>query len=333
MKSWFDLPENKQIEIFEQVGMKEGLPSSAIEKDWWVSLTLNLVFSLPFSNALLFKGGTSLSKGWNLIERFSEDIDLAVDMEYLGFSGDISRTQVNKLRKVSCKFIKEDFFVRLLERAKEYGIRFDNIFIPDTADSDKDPLTIEIQYKSLTEKSYYILPKVLIEIGARSLKEPYKVVSVQSLAGKDFNDSKYFDKPIEIPTVLPKRTFLEKVFLLHEEFQKPKDKIRVDRLSRHLYDLEKMMDTEHGVEALNDVVLYKTIVLHRERFNFIKGLNYKNHQPDKIDFVPPAFVIKEWEEDYKIMQENMIYGESLSFKSLIERMKELQYRFRKIMQN
>ena len=333
MKSWFDLPENKQIEIFEQVGMKEGLPSSAIEKDWWVSLTLNVVFSLPFSNALLFKGGTSLSKSWNLIERFSEDIDLAVDMEYLGFSGDISRTQINKLRKVSCKFIKEDFFDRFLEKAKEYGIRFDNIFIPDTADSDKDPLTIEIQYKSITEKSDYILPKVLIEISARSLKEPFKVVSVQSLVGKNFNDGEFSDKPIEIPTVLPKRTFLEKVFLLHEEFQKPKDKIRVDRLSRHLYDLEKMMDTEHGVEALNDVALYKTIVLHRERFNFIKGLNYKNHQPDKIDFIPPVFVIKEWEEDYKIMQENMIFGESLSFKSLIERMKELQYRFRKIMQN
>ena len=108
MSKWFLLSEQQRREIFNQVSTQTGLPATAVEKDWWVTLVLRAAFSLPVADRLIFKGGTSLSKGWNLIERFSEDIDLALDRSFLGFEGDLSKTQVKKLRKASCAFFSGD---------------------------------------------------------------------------------------------------------------------------------------------------------------------------------------------------------------------------------
>ncbi|MFB9056870.1 nucleotidyl transferase AbiEii/AbiGii toxin family protein [Mariniflexile ostreae] len=104
MKAFIKLSKKGKQNIFNPVSEKTGLPSSAVEKDWWVTLSLNIIFSLPYSKHIVFKGGTSLSKAWNLIERFSEDIDLVIDRKYLGFEGELSKTQVKKLRKASCSF-------------------------------------------------------------------------------------------------------------------------------------------------------------------------------------------------------------------------------------
>jgi len=102
---WLTLSKDRRIKILNQTTELTGLPAVAIEKDWWVTLVLNAVFSLPYSENIVFKGGTSLSKGWGLIERFSEDIDLAIDRKFFGYEGDISKTQIKKLRKKSCEFI------------------------------------------------------------------------------------------------------------------------------------------------------------------------------------------------------------------------------------
>jgi hypothetical protein len=189
---------------------------------------------------------------------------------------------------------------------------------------------LELQNDSVTDKSTYILPKVLIEIGARSQKEPFEKRPIQSIVGQTFSDQNFADSPIMIPLVLPQRTFLEKAFLLHELFQKPPEKIKAERLSRHLYDLEKLMDTEHGKDAFQDTNLYKSIIKYREKFNPVRGIDYSNHNPDKIDFVPPESAISDWEKYYKTMQESMIYGKSLKFDKLIERLKILRSRFRLI---
>jgi hypothetical protein len=127
-----------------------------------------------------------------------------------------------------------------------------------------------------------------------------------------------------VPVVNPERTFLEKIFLLHEEFQKPQEKIRVNRLSRHLYDIEKLSQTEFAQIALRDNELYRTIVAHRKKFTAISGIDYQNHNPVNINFLPPADVINKWETDYNGMLESMIYGDKLNFREIIERLSELQ---------
>ena len=331
--NWLTLTKEKRIEILNQVTEITGLPSVAIEKDWWVTLALNASFSLPYSKNIVFKGGTSLSKGWNLIERFSEDIDLAIDRKFFGFDGDISKTQIKNLRKQSCEFISTTFLADLTKVLTEWkAIDECKLIAQPVNDSDKDPQVIEIHYNSVIDTSEYLPQRVLIEVSSRSLMEPIEERRINSILSESFPQQSFVTVPFAIPTVLPQRTFLEKVFLLHEEFSQETEKIRIDRLSRHLYDLEKLMDTEHGIEALKNIDLYNNIVAHREKFNPLRGLDYSNHNPNNISIIPPETVIKDYEKDYEAMTSFMIYGDLLKFNHLMKRILELQTRINRISQ-
>ena len=328
---WLILPKDKRIEILNQATALTGLPAIAIEKDWWVTLALNACFSMPYSKSIVFKGGTSLSKGWNLIERFSEDIDLAIDRAFFGFDGDVSKSQIKNLRKLSCEFISTTFLADLTNLLTEWNANNEcSLIAQPVKDSDKDPQVIEIHYKSVIDTSAYLPQRVLIELSSRSLMEPIEERNINSILSENFLQHSYATLSFLIPTVLPQRTFLEKVFLLHEEFSQDIEKIRIDRLSRHLYDLEKLMDTVHGMEALKNLNLYNNIVVHREKFNPIRGLNYALHIPSKIKIIPPNGVMKYYEKDYEEMTSYMIYGESLKFDKLINRIFELQTRINEI---
>ena len=210
------------------------------------------------------------------------------------------------------------------------GIEGFKIVVLPFEDSDADPINIEIQYPSLTEQAEYIQPRVLLEVSSRALMEPVEFRSIQTLIAETLPESEFVDNPIDVTIVLPKRTFLEKAFLLHEEYQRPAEKINLERKSRHLYDLEKIMDTEHGETALNDFPLYESIIKHRKKFTRVGGVDYSTHYADKIIFVPADGNIEVLKADYGVMQESMIYGKSLAFEELIDRLVELQYRFRKM---
>jgi hypothetical protein len=162
--------------------------------------------------------------------------------------------------------------------------------------------------------------------------EPIEERKINSILSENFPQQSFVTVPFAIPTVLPQRTFLEKIFLLHEEFSQEAEKIRIDRLTRHLYDLEKLMDTEHGVEALKNTDLYNNIVAHREKFNPLRGLDYSNHIPKKISIIPPKTAMKDYEKDYEAMTSFMIYGEPLKFDQLMKRIMELQRRINEISQ-
>ena len=318
---WFKLTEENRKNIFTEVSSKMELRPSAVEKDWWVVQTLDIVFSMKCAQHLIFKGGTSLSKVWKLINRFSEDIDLAIDRKYFCLDGDITGSKVRKLRKESNKYISGDFLTELNYKFKEEGFKNITAKTTDVTDSDQDPLIIIIEYKELTEKAEYINPNVILEIGSRSLVEPNTKMPIISFVGEIFNNKIFADKSIEIPTVNPERTFLEKIFLLHEEFQKPSDKIKSERMSRHLYDIFKLKDAGVREKALNDMRLYKTIVEHRKKFTPIRRIDYSLHAPDKINFIPPNNLLKDYEKDYKEMVESMIYEETITFEKLIYELK------------
>lgn len=331
LQEWFQLPDETKIRLFTETSRQIGLPSSsAAEKDWWVVHTLSVIFSMDYANALIFKGGTSLSKGWNVIHRFSEDIDLALDREFLGFSGELTKGDIRKLRRKSFQFISEVFTEELKNKFSELGFKNVTVKPREVENHDQDPLIIEIYYNKLTETDTYLKPGVLVEVGSRSLKEPFTQRTFGTFISEIYTDNPFTDKPITIPIVNPERTFLEKIFLLHEEFQKPFDKIRVDRLSRHLYDIEKLYQTEYAEIALQDRKLYNTIVRHRSKFTAISGIDYAKHNPENIKFIPPDSIIKIWKADYEEMKGSMIYGNPLDFDQLINRLTELQKRINAI---
>lgn len=326
LKEWLSLSEKTRLNVFTEISRKIGIPEIAIEKDWWVVLSLDIIFSMKTAQHTVFKGGTSLSKAWGLIQRFSEDIDLSLDREFLGFKRDLSKTQVAKLRKESFKYFTGEFLNNLKENFSKAGFEKLVIRPREVSANDMDPVTIEILYPALTEDSSYLRPKILIEIGSRSLTEPYSVKKFSSFVGEHFKGQAFADKPVSIPTVNPERTFLEKVFLLHEEFIKPVGKEKVIRLSRHLYDIEKLIETGYAEKAIRDNELYNTIVEHRKKITPVRGIDYNSHSMDKVCFIPPDNLLNEWENDYKSMQENMIYGSSLPFNQLISKLKEFNHK-------
>ena len=302
----------------------------AVEKDWWVMHTLAVIYTMDCAGSLVFKGGTSLSKGWNLIQRFSEDIDLALDREYLGFFGELENADVRRLRRKSYEYLTETFTPELQEKFVKVGFRNVTIKYREVPNHDQDPMVIEVYYPKLTEADTYLKPGVLVEAGSRSLKEPFTERTFATMVADNYPGQPFSDLPITIPTVNPERTFLEKIFLLHEEFQKSPGNRRVDGLSRHLYDIEILSRTEFSEIALKDADLYNTIVSHRSKFSRISGVDFANHSPGKIVFVPPEHMLPDWEADYNEMKENMIYGEAPPFKELIEKLKELQSRINSI---
>jgi predicted nucleotidyltransferase component of viral defense system len=331
LREWFSLTGQNRRNIIEETARRMDLPvAAAVEKDWWVVRTLEMIFQTDIAQQTVFKGGTSLSKAWKLIDRFSEDIDLALDKKFLGFNKEMTASQVTKLRKQSFKYLSEVFLPQLDKKFQEYG--FDNLELQtiDVRSTDDDPVKIELKYPSVTEPSVYLPSRVLIEIGSRSLIEPFAVRQFKSFISEQFSEQSFADENINVPTVIPERTFLEKIFLLHEEFQQPLEKVRTERKSRHLYDLEKLMDTEFAARALANKDLYRHIVEHRSTMTPIRGIDYANHTPDKINPLPPSALLSDWEKDYAQMQQSMIYRESLPFDKLIDRISELKSRINKI---
>jgi hypothetical protein len=324
--NFYKLKKEEKNSIFEAISNKTGIPSSAVEKDWWVVQTLALIQELEVAEHIVFKGGTSLSKAWNIIKRFSEDIDLALDKKFLGIDECSTVKQVKKLRSATRKYIYNTFIPKLQDKFNNAGFTDVKVELYEDEGENLEPVQIIVKYETCTPSSNYTKPDVKIEIGSRSLREPFTNKVFSSLVGEHYPDKPFADTPITVPSVNPERTFLEKLFLLHEEFQKPVEEIRVSRLSRHLYDLERLMHTEFIDVALENKLLYNEIINHRSIYTKIAAVDYNLHQHQTLNPIPPDIILGEWEKDYKTMQEEMIYGESLSFEQLILQIKELKHR-------
>ena len=322
MKRWYSIPAETKANAYIQIAEKTGMGPYAVEKDWWVVQTLAIIFEMEIGAHLVFKGGTSLSKAWRLIDRFSEDIDLAVDRAFLGFDGDLSRTQVANLRKATNTYISDVFYPALIAKTKEKGLVDVAFQIIEAETNDQDPRIIEVYYPNVIPTPGYIQPRVQIEIGCRSLREPYTEKLFSSLVDEYYPLASFAQVAINVPVVNPERTLLEKIFLLHEEFQRPAEKIRVDRLSRHLYDIYQLSKTEFAYTAFENPALYETIVNHRYKFTRVGGVDYNLHQPKHINPIPKVNLLESWKKDYTTMQAEMIYGDSPSFDDMLATIKE-----------
>lgn len=324
---FYTIKKAEKEAIFNAIATEKGMKPFAAEKDWWVSRTLEIIFQMDIAKHLVFKGGTSLSKAWKLINRFSEDIDLAIDKEFFdGYKGDVSRTQIGKLRKVAGAYTTGTFFEALREKFRNKGFTDLEFKVIEAEDSDQDPRVLEIYYPNIIPAdSEYILPRVQIEVSCRSLREPFTVQSFGSLVDEFFAGKDFAEPLFEVPTVIAERTFLEKLFLLHEEFHRPANKMRVDRLSRHLYDVYHLTKAGVAQIAINDKGLYEAIVAHRFKFSRVGEVDYNLHNPKTLNPIPIPEVIADWQADYATMKEDMIYEENKPiFEDLINNLNDLK---------
>lgn len=334
MNKFLTLTETQRRTVFEQTAAKIKLPVAAIEKDFWVTEILNILFSLPYAEKMVFKGGTSLSKVWGVILRFSEDIDIAIDRSMFGIDGNVTKKELKKLRKVSSVFVRDTFANDLKMAVEQAGL---SGFVTIKADPDgegdatyPEPRQIHIIYKSVfpSGANPYLRDEVLLEVGARSLFEPTAKTKVESFVSGMFPHLTSNDNEVQIVVAVAEKTFLEKVFLLHELFTT--DGCRnANRKSRHLYDIYKMYEAGIANKAIQDDELWETIRHHREVFTSIRDVNYTPDVRKRITLTPPESVIAEWKNDYDTMVMNMIYEDNVpSFADILGVVAKIENKFR-----
>lgn len=330
--NYFELTSAQQRIILEQAAIKQGLPQQAIEKDLWVTAILQVLFSLPCADSLVFKGGTSLSKVWKLISRFSEDIDLAIDRAVFELEGDLTKKQVKKLRKASSLFVRDTLYQQLVEAVNQTSLK-DLCQIEPEPDGEGDatypePRSIFIRYKSVfDDKLDYIPPVVKVEAGARSLLEPYAETTITSMVEETLPTISTTITDVMVKTAIAEKTFLEKAFLLHELFS-VNSKVEARRRSRHIYDLHMMLLQGIAEKAIPNNELWQTIHHHRSTLTSMQGVDYTLDIRKHIQLVPPMECRDDWKRDYEIMTGAMIYGESPVFEVLMDSLKKIEEMFK-----
>lgn len=333
LKNYWQLTKEQQRLVLNQVSERAMLPAQAIEKDLWVSTLLQLVFTLPIAEHLVFKGGTSLSKVWGLIDRFSEDIDLAIDRSVFDMDGDLTKKEIKKLRKASSLYIRNEFYPMLQDTMEIYGLQpLCHIEVEPDGICDStypEPRKIIVHYDSvLSSPLPYLRPTVQLEIGARSLMEPYEPAHIKSIIEQHVPAIQTHLVDAKVNTSTAEKTFLEKAFLLHELFSVEGNGTEAARKSRHLYDLYQMMNKGIATKAIANDTLWESIRHHRSLLTSVRGMDYADDIRQHIALVPRADIIDVWRKDYQDMCEAMIYGNKPSFDELISEMQLLTRLFR-----
>lgn len=294
MDTFLTQPVERQRVVYEEGGRRLGLSAGSVEKDLWVCWTLRALFRLSSSGPhLTFKGGTSLSKGWKLIDRFSEDIDIVINREFLGFGGaDAPEDASNKQRgkRLEALMLAAQHHVRdVLGPALEQEIRHllpsrDRWKLEPDAD-DPDAQTLLFHYPPTMGAAAYVRPVVKIELGARSDTEPSATPEIAPYLAEAFPDE-VPDARFTVHAVAPERTFWEKAALLHEETYREGSATPKARLARHYYDLWCLITRGVAERAARDTALFDRVAAHRAVFFRRSRDAQASFKPGSIRIVP-----------------------------------------------
>ena len=303
------------------------LDAMSIEKDFWVCWTLRELFALPdIGKHLTFKGGTSLSKAWGLIQRFSEDIDLVVDKDPLGFGGDASPDRATSkkqrgkrleaLMNSSRRWVQGDLQPALAARIRtaigDTGWRME--VDPDM--NDGQCLLFHYPSTFRAAEAGYIRPVVKIELGARSDDWPHAERLIRPYVAEAFPQLK--TETVTVRVLAAERTFWEKACLLHEETFRPIDKPRKLRMARHYYDLWSLIRAGIGERAMADKDLFTRVAEHRCIFFRYSWVDYTTHRPGTFRLLPQEHQMDAWRKDFEAMMGPMFYGDVPDFDEVLK---------------
>jgi hypothetical protein len=296
---------SERAEIFQATADETGLSPSAVEKDFWVCWVLKRIFETPeLAKLFVFKGGTTLSKCFGLIERFSEDIDLILDWTELTEENpylDRSNRQQDIFNKTMETKTREYVAGRLLPSITELLAPICSV-IPN----EERPKSLMVKYSKAFD-SEYIKPEVELEIGAMAPMEPCGEFKIQTYCAEVMPDI-FETADVDVRTFLAHKSFWDKVTILHVEAHRPEDKPQPLRYSRHYYDLFQMLNSPVKAEAMADLGLLSSIVAFKSKFYPQSWANYEGAANGTFRLRPEPHIQQILEEDYAQMEE-MISGE------------------------
>ena len=322
---FFNLSVNEQVSLIQQAEGVLGLSETVIEKDLWVCWLLGEVFALPIP--MSFKGGTSLSKSYSLIKRFSEDCDITIDYRHFQPEIDlhnISRSQLKKLSESLKSKLQEYVKTSLLPHLKERVQKNfpDKLFEITLSESGEQ---IRFYYPSVLDSSKdYLRDHVLLEFGIRNSVEPSEICRISPYLAS-IESAAYLFQPIKINTLSPTRTFWEKATLIHVECHRERFIDSPERLSRHWYDLYLLFMSWVGEEALEKTDILYSVLNYKRAFFNASYANYDECTNGNFTLVPNEENLSRLEKDYrKMIEAGMFQNQPPKFSTMLEKIKELE---------
>jgi len=325
------LSNRERAELFSATAQKLGFSNEAIaEKDFWVCWTLGQLFQgIPgIGDHLVFKGGTSLSKVYRAINRFSEDVDITVGRELLGFDSDEhdpekaanksqAKKKIEELAAACGHWIAGDFKTQLESRTRNaIGSGAWKYSVDET-----DELTLIFQYPSVLPTPIgdsYISRVVRIECGAKADLWPVTKATITPYVAEAY--SRITDASVSVRALAIERTFWEKATILHAEAHRPKEKLFTKNYSRHYADTVALADHEGGKRALQDSGLRARVVAFKEAFYRNSWTNFATAIPGTFKLLPAPDHVGTLERDYERMRREMYYGPSLEWAEILEKL-------------
>ena len=332
-ESFLQLPADEKQKALDQTQLESGCEPRFLEKDVWVVWAIRELFATPFGKHLVFKGGTSLSKGYGAIQRFSEDVDLTYDIrklipDMIGDAEDALPPSRNQQRRWSSEVRKRlpgwiaDSVMPILKEA----LQRDDLFSAVNLRTEEEK--VFIKYEPSVTGYGYIAPEVILEFGARSTGEPYEQRRIDCDAAKYLEE---FDFPEATPRIMQiGRTFWEKATAVHVYCLRERG--RGERFSRHFYDLACLDDAGYVDAALQDRDLAMKVAQHKGMFFVEKDtkrqrIDYKAAVCGKLVLVPEGKALEALAEDYnKMIKAGFLENDPASFESVMERCRDIEKR-------
>ena len=314
------LPARERSELFSETATQKGTTPAVVEKDFWVTWVLYRLFREPnLARLLMFKGGTSLSKVYNLIERFSEDIDLVLDWRVLGGDDPLAKRSKTKQAQLNATINEQTNryiggkLLRLVESALD-GV--DGCRVGAGV-----PFVIDINYPAAFPDDY-LRSEVRLEIGPLASWLPYENRSFSCYAAEAFPQV-FEQRECAVNVIKAERTFWEKATILHQEVHRPEDTAQPPRYSRHYYDLAKMAQSPIKEQALADPELLASVVAFKQRFYPRSWARYDLAKAGTLMLVPKGRLLASIRSDYRAM-ENMVFGVVPDFEEILAVLQALQ---------
>ncbi len=327
MSKFATLPAKERELFFRQYQEKRGIDPVIAEKDFWVCWLLGRIFAQPqLADACVFKGGTSLSKVFRAIERFSEDIDLAVIPASLGWKeSDLDQAPSRNKREermaeleAACAAAVQATWQPVLEKSIGAVLgapagrdgwltyRFD--------EAGRSPVLYFAYPGALPRGVAYIAREVKIEFGSLTDQRPVGRHPIQAFVA-ELAPGAFADFDAEVAALELERTFWEKATILHAEFHRPAGRQMRDRHARHYADFAALWRHASAQAARSRLDLLERVRLHKSRFFPSSWANYATAVPGSLRLVPPAARVEALRTDYEAMQQ-MFLGERMPFETV-----------------
>ena len=325
MKKIAKLGKEDRVVLFTRTGEKMNMHPAIIEKDFWVCFMLDHLFhDSIYKDAFVFKGGTSLSKSYHVINRFSEDIDLILDWRKLTGKSDPweerSKTKQDiynkEINNTAASFFKDEL-VPVLNKELSSKLGDGKWVEIDGA----DPMIVNFLYER-NLGTEYIIPMVRLEIGPLAEWMPSHITEVEPFAAEQYPDI-FEQRKTDILTIDVERTFWEKLTILHKMAHFPEDKVLPRRYARHLYDVYCMANSPIKDQAFARKELLEKDVVFKQKFYYAKSAHYESASLSQISLIPADHIMDAVKADYAAMK-NMIYGDYPGFDDILSCLRRLQ---------